>query len=147
MFGIMNRASLQKVIDSLLDSKQTFGKRDVMILCTAIFGEEPFEEEIDSLFKKFNKKQLNFEDVLRYCNHKVEYMKDNEMLILEIFRAIDRDTKCYITGDDVAHAWKDSKIGFNRGLVIECFNLVACEENIIDYFTFRNLYLETHKSE
>nr|CAI5843184.1 unnamed protein product [Callosobruchus analis] len=117
-----------------------------MILCTAIFGEEPFEEEVDSLFKKSHKELLNFEDILKYCNHKVDYLKDNEILILEIFRAMDRDTKCYITCDDVANAWKDSKIGFHRGLVIECFNLVACEENIIDYFAFRNLYLTTHNS-
>ncbi|CAH1972649.1 unnamed protein product [Acanthoscelides obtectus] len=142
----MNRASLQKAIGCLLDTKESFGKRDFVILCTAIFGEEPSEEEIESFFKKLNKDCLNFQDVEKFCNHKAHYMKDTEMLILEIFRAVDKDAKCYITGDDIVNAWKDSKIRFNKELVIECFNLVACEENIIDYFTFRDLYLSVNRA-
>lgn len=119
--------------------KSHFTKRDFIILYTALFGDSPDEAEITLVYK--NNELVKQDEIKKYFDHKAKCICDTELYILELFGALDKNVKYYITSEDVVCAWKATKIPFPMKLLVECFNLIS-DNNLLDYFTFRDLYLK-----
>lgn len=122
------------------ETKTMFSEIEFCILYASLFGDTPLTEESKLLFQEQN--EVNIEKMEQFLKAKFDQFNETDLHVLEIFRIIDKDTKCYITAEDIMNAYKEKKIPFSIEQLIECFNLVASEENILDYFSFRKLYRE-----
>lgn len=140
-FKMYGTKEINKAI-SFFGEKAYFTKRDFIILYTALFGDSPDENEITVIYK--NNEFVKQEEVKKFFYHKAKCVSDTELYILELFRALDENVKCYITAEDVVHAWKVTKIPFSIKLLMECFSLIT-ENNLLDYFSFRDIYLKFNK--
>lgn len=136
---------LQAIASLLGEDKKIFSKRDVEILNIALFGEVPTDVELNIFFKKIEQEEASLQDILSYFRNKAIYHQDSELHILEMFRAIDTDTKCFISLKDILEAYEKTGIKFRREVLVECFNTISGDENILDFFTFKSLY-EKNKS-
>lgn len=138
----MSKNINKDLIDSIKtifeEVKSAYSQKEVSILYISTFGEAPLDEEIKFIFQK--SKEVNIQRIQKFFKDKMEQFNETDLHILELFRALDKDTKCFITSQDVVEAWNECKINFSLEQVIECFNLVTTEEKVLDYFTFRNLY-------
>lgn len=121
-------------------SKTTFTKREFHILYVSIFGDAPLEQEITFLFDTSS--EIDILKTERFFQNKLDQYNETDLHVLEIFRVLDKDIKCVITAQDIVEAWSLNRIPFSLEQVLECFNLITTEENVLDYFSFRNLYTE-----
>lgn len=121
-------------------SKHTFTKEEFHILYVSIFGDDPLDQEIKFLFE--TSKEVDIKKIESYFKFKMDQYNETDLHVLEMFRNLDKETKCVITAQDIVEAWNENKIYFSLEQVLECFKLIASEENVLDYFSFRNLYRE-----
>lgn len=120
------------------DSKTIFLQKDFFLLYASIFGDTPLDEEIKFIFNQ--SEEVNIQKIENFFKSKMEQYNQTDLHVLEIFRALDKESKCFITAQDIVDAWNRNRIHFSLEQVIESFNLVASEENILDYFSFRDLF-------
>lgn len=115
-----------------------FLQKDFFLLYASIFGDTPLDEEIKFIFNQ--SEEVNIQKIENFFKSKMEQYNQTDLHVLEIFRALDKESKCFITAQDIVDSWNRNRIHFSLEQVIESFNLVASEENILDYFSFRDLF-------
>lgn len=133
---------LMNSISTLFEkSKTRFTKKEFHLLYVSIFGDAPLDQEIIFLFDTST--EVDIVKVEIFFKNKLDQYNNTDLHVLEIFRVLDKNTKCVITAQDVMEAWNENRISFSLEQVLECFNLITTEENVLDYFSFRNLYRES----